>query len=103
MATREPSQRITILLGVIAAMILLVLLIWGAVVLIPTIGDWVSDTFSPGLGLKTAAIVAAVVAFLALIVMTVTAGDGLLGEVQFLIPGFFSFFLFFWLMIAWVF
>lgn len=82
---------------------LICLVIWGAAVLLPQLQAWVTEVFSPGLGLRTSAIIAAVVAFLALIILTFAAGDGLLGEIQFVIPGFFLFFLFFWLMTAWVF
>jgi hypothetical protein len=37
------------------------------------------------------------------LVFAVAAGDGLIGEIQFIIPGFFLFFVFFWLMLAWIF
>ena len=59
--------------------------------------------FEPGLGLKTASIISVVIAFAALIVMAVVAGDGLIGELQYMIAGFFAFFVFFTLFIAWVF
>jgi hypothetical protein len=87
----------------VGGLVLAGLAVWGASVLVPQVMAWAASVFSPGLGLKTSAIIAAVVAFLALIALTVTAGDGLLGEIQFVIPGFFLFFLFFWLMLAWVF
>lgn len=97
------SSRATLLISVIAILALLVLVVWGAVSLVPAVSAFVAGTFAPGLGLRTSAIIAAVVAFGALIVLTFAAGDGLLGEIQFVIPGFFLFFLFFWLMTAWVF
>lgn len=104
MADRDRSQALTLaVVGAVAALVLVGLVIWGASVLLPQLQAWAVSVFSPGLGLRTSAIVAAVVAFLALIALTVTAGDGLLGEIQFVIPGFFLFFLFFWLMLAWVF
>lgn len=98
-------KQATMMLAVLALAALAVagLVIWGAAALMPQMQAWADATFGGGLGLKTAAIIAAVVSFVALIVLTVTAGDGLLGEVQFVIPGFFVFFLFFWLMTAWVF
>lgn len=58
---------------------------------------------APGLGLKDAAIIAFFVTAILLIIFAVAAGDGLLGELQFMLGGFFLFYLIFWLMIAWVF
>lgn len=87
----------------LCAVILVGLALWGAAVLLPQLQAWVAEVFSPGLGLRNSAVIAAVVAFGALIVLAFAAGDGLLGEIQFVIPGFFLFFLFFWLMTAWVF
>lgn len=98
-------KQATVLLAVLAVAALVVagLAVWGVAALMPAAQAWIDTTFGGGLGLKTAAIIAAAVSFVALIALTVTAGDGLLGEVQFVIPGFFVFFLFFWLMTAWVF
>ncbi len=58
---------------------------------------------APGLGLKDAAIIAFFVTAILLIIFAVAAGDGLLGELQYMLAGFFLFYLIFWLMIAWVF
>lgn len=87
----------------ICAVIVVGLVVWGVAAVLPQALAWATGIFSPGLGLRTSAIIAAVVAFAALIALTAAAGDGLLGEIQFVIPGFFLFFLFFWLMTAWVF
>jgi hypothetical protein len=107
MAAPDPSARnrrlVMLAVAGIAAGLLVLLVYWGATTLLPEARAWVEGAFSPGLGLRTAAIIAAVVAFAVLIVLTLAAGDGLLGEIQFVIPGFFLFFLFFWLMTAWVF
>jgi hypothetical protein len=35
--------------------------------------------------------------------LTVASGDGLLGEIQFVLIAFFLFFIIIWLMIAWIF
>ena len=59
--------------------------------------------FEPGLGLKSAAIFSFVVTIITFVIFAVTAGDGLLGEIQYMIGGFFTFFIIFWLMIAWIF
>jgi hypothetical protein len=106
MAAPDPDRRqaLTILVaGVIGAVILAAVLYWGATTLLPDFQAWADGVFSQGLGLRTSAIIAAAVAFSALVVLAIASGDGLLGEIQFVIPGFFLFFLFFWLMTAWVF
>ena len=59
--------------------------------------------FEPGLGLKSAAIVSFFVTIITFVIFAVTSGDGLLGEIQYMIGGFFTFFIIFWLMIAWIF
>ena len=38
-----------------------------------------------------------------LIIFAFAAGDGLIGELQFMLVGFFAFFAVLWLLIAWVF
>jgi hypothetical protein len=38
-----------------------------------------------------------------MVVFTITSGDGLLGELQFMLAGFLAFFVIFWLLIAWAF
>lgn len=57
----------------------------------------------PGVGLKQAAVIAFIVTLLVFIVMAVAAGDGLLGEIQFMLAGFGGFFVVLWLLIAWIF
>lgn len=62
-----------------------------------------SDALSEGLTLKQAVpwgfgLTLAVLAFLAMV-----AGDGLIGEIQFLLGAFFGFFVLFTFLIAWVF
>jgi hypothetical protein len=56
-----------------------------------------------GVTLKTAAIIGVIASIVLLVVLAVVAGDGLVGEVQYLIAGFFLFFVFFTLFVAWVF
>ena len=99
----RPSERTRLVLIAVLCLCVVGLMVWGLSVLVPELMHWGSSVFSPGLGLRTSAIIAALVAFTALLVLTFAAGDGLLGEIQFVIPGFFVFFLFFWLMTAWVF
>jgi hypothetical protein len=38
-----------------------------------------------------------------MIIFAISAGDGLLGEIQFILGGFFLFFVIIWLLVAWVF
>ena len=56
-----------------------------------------------GVSLRAAAIAGVCASIALLVVLAVVAGDGLIGEVQYLIGGFFLFFLFFTLFVAWVF
>ena len=70
---------------------------------LPVLSEWVGVTFNDGIGLRTAALIAVVVSVAILVVFALVAGEGLIGEIQFMIPAFFLFFVFFWLMLAWVF
>ncbi len=85
-------------------LISLVLILAIAVVfLLPSLVDVFATYLSPGLGLKDAAIIAFFVTLITLIVFAVAAGDGFLGEIQFMLGAFFLFFLITWVMIAWIF
>jgi len=62
------------------------------------------DTWlAPGIGLRDAAVISFAITFLTLIIFALAAGDGLLGEIQFMLLGFFGFFTILWLLIAWIF
>ncbi|AGA31952.1 hypothetical protein TVNIR_0241 [Thioalkalivibrio nitratireducens DSM 14787] len=101
---RDSRLALRILLGFSALVALLVaLVVLAAAVTLPGLSEWVAVTFDSGIGLKNAAIIAAVIAVTVMIVFALAAGEGIIGEIQFMIPGFFLFFVFFWLMIAWVF
>jgi hypothetical protein len=63
----------------------------------------VVQSFEPGVGLKMASIIGFFVTTTLFIVLAIFAGDGLLGEIQFMIGGFLLFYLIFTVMIAWVF
>lgn len=82
---------------------LVVLLTAGALLLLPGLSEVVATHFEPGLGLRTAAVIAFFVSAVLMIIFAIASGDGLLGEIQFVIPGFLVFFLILWLMIAWIF
>lgn len=97
---RDKRESRGILLAII---VLLVVAATAALLLLPALGAVVDTVFAPGLGLKPAAVIAFFVTLVLLVVLALAAGDGLLGELQFILAGFFSFFVIFWLMIAWIF
>lgn len=80
----------------------LLLVVVGLAIGLPFLDDFVA-ALEPGVGLKTAALWSFGVTFVMFIVFAVVAGDGLLGEIQFMLAGFFLFFLIITLLIAWVF
>jgi tartrate dehydratase beta subunit/fumarate hydratase class I family protein len=97
---RDQKKALNIALGIV---VLFVVLGIAAYLVLPAISELVAVHFEPGLGMKTAAIISFFITLVVLIVMAIAAGDGLLGELQYMIPAFLSFFLVLWLMIAWVF
>lgn len=100
----ESRKALRLLYGISVLVALLVaLVVLGAATTLPGLSEWVAETFDSGIGLPMAAIIAAVVSVVVLIVFALSAGEGLVGEIQFMISGFFVFFVFFWLLIAWVF
>ena len=74
-----------------------------ALIFLPTTFAWIIQFFEPGLGLKMASIIGFFVVTILFIVFAIVAGDGLFGEIQFMIAGFITFWLIFTGMIAWVF
>ena len=90
---------------VIAITLVVMVVIIGVAILllVPSIAEFYATYLEPGLGLKPAAITAFIVTLVVMVVFAVASGDGLLGELQFLLPGFLAFFAIFWLMIAWIF
>lgn len=95
---KDESRKIAALL-----ISLVVLLATGALLLLPSLASVVATHFEPGLGLRTAAVISFFVSAALMIIFAIASGDGLLGEIQFVIPGFLLFFLILWLMIAWIF
>ena len=87
----------------IAITILVVVLGIAIVLLLPSLIEIIAVVFTPGLGLKSAAVISFFVTLVTLIVLAVAAGDGLVGDLPAMLGAFFLFFLIFWLMIAWVF
>jgi len=74
-----------------------------AIIFLPGTSVWIAQFFEPGLGLKTASIIGFIVVTILFVVFAIVAGDGLFGEIQFMIGGFMAFWLIFTVMIAWVF
>lgn len=95
---KKESRKIAIIL-----LSLVVLLGVAAMLLLPSLSEFATTHLEPGLGLKTAAIVSFFVTIVLFLMFAIASGDGLLGELQFMLLGFFLFFLIFWLMIAWIF
>lgn len=89
----------------IGGLLLGLLLLLGAAtaMMLPLVAGFIDQHFTPGLDLRNAAVIAFFVTVATLVVFAFAAGDGLLGELQFILGGFLSFFLIFWLFIAWIF
>jgi hypothetical protein len=87
----------------IAVSILFIILGIGMFLLFPLLSEIIDKVFSPGLGLKSAAVISFFITTILMIVLTLVAGDGLIGEIQFVLGGFFMFFTIIWLMLAWIF
>ena len=71
--------------------------------MIPVLSDIAEIYFSPGMGLRDSAIVSFLLTIVVMVVFALVSGDGLLGEIQFVLGAFFSFFVIIWLLIAWIF
>lgn len=87
----------------IALIVLVALLFIGGFFALPMLAEFNQVYLVPGVGIKDAAVIAFTLTVFVLIVFAVAAGDGLLGEIQFLLIGFFAFFVVLWLLISWVF
>jgi hypothetical protein len=95
---KDESRKIAI------ALISLVIALGVAILLMLTIlAEVAAVHFSPGLGLKGSAVISFFVTVVVMIVFAMSSGDGLLGEIQFILGGFFLFFVIIWLSIAWIF
>lgn len=95
---KDESRKIAI------ALISLVVVLGIAILLmLPMLSEIVAVHLSPGLGLKDAAVISFFVTVVIMIVFAISSGDGLLGEIQFILGGFFLFFVIIWLLIAWIF
>mgnify|MGYP001488289187 CR=1 FL=1 len=84
-------------LAILATLIVVVAVGWFV------LGPAIVAAVEPGVGLRTAALIAFGLSLVVIVVMAIAAGDGLLGELPAMLLGFFAFFLIAWLMIAWIF
>ena len=94
MSELKRDVKLLVIAGLVVLGIMLLALIFLPVVV---------QSFEPGVGLKLASIIGFFVTTTLFIVFAIFAGDGLLGEIQFMIGGFLLFYLIFTVMIAWVF
>jgi len=94
---RSELRLLAILFG-IALVVLLGLAILG----VSVVGE-LAAAFDDGIGLKTAALWGFGVTVALMVLFAVVAGDGLIGEIQFMLGAFFTFFAVITLLIAWVF
>jgi len=98
----ERNEALRLFVAATAGILLLIII--GGAGLYYLIGLGPSDPFSPGLGLKNAALISFGVSLVVILVMAVVSGgDAIFGELPFTILGFLIFFVIFWLMIAWIF
>lgn len=94
---RRDLKLLAVLVGV-ALGIFVMLLLLGA----PLLGE-VGSAFSEGIGLKTAALWGFGVTVALMVLFALVSGDSLIGEIQFMLGAFFTFFAVITLLIAWVF
>lgn len=95
---KNESRKIAIVL-----ILLVVVLMAAAALMLPIAGEIAAIHLSPGLGLRDSAILSFFITVVVMIVFAIAAGDGLLGELQFILAGFFLFFIIIWLLLAWIF
>jgi len=87
----------------IALLVVLLLVMGGAMMLLPALAEFVATSLTPGVDLKGAALGSFIVTVILFVLFAAVSGDGLLGELQFMLAGFFSFFMILTLLIAWIF
>ena len=95
---RNDSRKILLSLTV-----LFIILILSIIFMFPSFLEILSTGTSTGVGLKESAVVSFFVSLVLVTVIAIVSGDGLLGEVQFVLAAFLLFFFVFWFLIAWIF
>jgi hypothetical protein len=94
---RSDLRIFAVLLGAAFALLIVLLLFGGPMV------EGITAAFDEGVGLKTAAVWSFFTTVALFVLFAVVAGDGLIGEIQFMLGAFFTFFAIITLLIAWVF
>lgn len=95
---RNEARRIAIVLVALVGLLAL-----AAFMMLPLLADFAATYLAPGLGLRDAAMIAFFITVVLMVILAFASGDGLLGELQFVLAGFFLFFVIIWLLIAWAF
>lgn len=95
---KNESRKIAIVL--IALVIVLGIAI---LLMLPVLSNIITVHLSPGMGLKDSAIISFFVTTVIMIVFAISSGDGLLGEIQFILGCFFLFFIIIGFLVAWIF
>lgn len=88
---------LTLFLAILIAIAIVLGLAW------LVFGPAIAAAVEPGIGLRTAAMIAFGLALVVILIMAVVAGDGIVGELPTMVVGFLAFFVISWLMIAWIF
>ena len=92
------ALRMLMIIGVLLGLLALAgFMMW------PLVVEFATVQLEPGLGMRSAAVISFFVTVLTMVVFAFAAGDGFIGEIQFMLAGFFSFFIVIWLMLAWIF
>lgn len=98
MSDSDDSKRMLLIIGLLLGLLLVAgFMMW------PLAVEFASTQLAPGLGMKNAAVISFFVTVVTMVVFAFAAGDGFIGEIQFMLAGFFSFFVVIWLMLAWIF
>lgn len=87
----------------LALLVALLLTVGVFALLLPALGDFVATNLTPGVDLRSAALGSFIVTVILFVLFAAVSGDGLIGELQFMLAGFFSFFVILTLLIAWIF
>lgn len=98
----DPGKRSELRTWAVVLSVVGVLIVAGAWFALPLLDGGV-EALNAGVTLKTAALWSFGVTVVLLIVFAIAAGDSLIGELQFMLAGFFAFFVIITLLIAWIF
>jgi hypothetical protein len=98
----DPGKRSELRTWAVVLSVVGVLIVAGAWFALPLLDGGV-EALNTGVTLKTAALWSFGVTVVLLIVFAIAAGDSLIGELQFMLAGFFAFFVIITLLIAWIF